>query len=163
MIGMRETKTIGEWMDLIQEWEVACQHGDAYSACELCAGALRPVTLAIGRHLVTLFDTRHTQINTSNKNEVFNAVFQHINEIEALATYNTILQSSHHPNASATETTEQQPSHGRENLENTNDVAVLHAMKTTISKLIEAFTPGYPNIKQHPISVAVRENYLYSS
>ena len=140
---MRESRTIGEWMEHIGEWNESCQHGNATTTCETCVGALHPVLSTPTHHLQQLFTSQGSQSGTDTcillklsieTEELFAEIgrtFADLSDVEQLAG-----------------TTDQAAA--RE----LRDIGII---ASDVRTLVEKLKPYFPDVDQHLVTAAVRQ------
>lgn len=145
MNGMRETRTIREWMDLTREWNEQCQHGNPVDTCATCVGALHPVLSATAIHLQKLLEGKspgsagnlggilRLSIETDDLFHEIGEAFVDLRDVESTP-----------PNEKAAE---------RERRDLT---IIAQDMYTLVTRFAEVF----PDIREHPVSVGVRHTAI---
>lgn len=141
MDGMRESRTIGEWMDLAKEWNERCQHGNAADTCATCVGALHPVLSATAIHLQQLLDGK-TSGTATNLGKIFKLSME-TDELfrEISATFVDLRE------------VESTPANDKAAERERRDLTVI---ASDLDALVARFAEVFPDIREHTVSTAVR-------
>ena len=150
MIGMRETKTIGTWMEQLEAWNVTCECRNSQAMCDTCAGMIHPVACAVSRHISKLFDLRTPATNGKNSGDIFRAAFETHEHF--------VLINKHVRDLIAAESCTEETAGGTAEevaiREQQDIVVILDAMRAIITRVQVI----YPDLLDHEISTNVRES-----
>lgn len=145
MNGMRQTRTIGEWMGLAKEWNEQCQHGNPVDTCATCVGALHPVLSATAIHLQKLLEGK-TQGSGANLAKIFTLSVDTDDLFREIRSAFIDLRD-----------VESTPVNGAAAERERRDLAIIAA---DMDALIARFEEAFPDIREHRISAAVRQTAL---
>lgn len=143
---MKETHTIGEWMERIENWEHDCEHGSPKKICRTCAGALHPALSATVRHLRSVLD------EASHGSELGKAFRISMETEDIFSTVAVALEDLRATESSVPSDAPPPPAIAHREL---TDV---HIIANRVRELVAKFENlGIPDIRTHEIATGIRQ------
>lgn len=142
---MKEKHTIGEWMELVQNWERQCEHGSPTKICKTCTGALHPALSATVRHL-------HRVLRNAGHGPGIGTAFRISMETDGLfQTINEALGDLLHAEETVPSDAHPEPEIAE------RELVDVHIIACNVRDLVTKFEAlGMPDIRTHEIVTGIR-------